>query len=693
MRRLLCRTCLWVSLILAFCPPGAFSQERSTEHAAVPEHEEDVASDTRTVSHEGEEPLEASPVKETVAPSEPAFFIATRKFADGGQFPLDDGTLDAVYQYQLNSGIHDYSTFAAFLMFHAQRALERDDPCEAIRLAIAAQRAAPSFPQPYWTLARSYWGESKVRVLRVIREWARGWVIGLGNFRIVVFLLSKLFFLIHLAFFLSTITLALLILCKNYRLFAYDVGGIIFGQRSSFVGNLWAVTLIIFPLLVGIGPVLAALYWLILFAVYLTKREKQVIWTIFLLLLLLPLSFRSQASIINAQQEGILNALYRANCEDWLDDTESRLTAWLVDHPQDKDVLFSLGLLKKRQGQYNEAEAYYSTILAAEPKNTRVINNLANVYHGKGRLKKAEELYQQAIGITREVGSLHYNLYRTYLELYKFLKVQQERELELARGFDAKHIDYQESIFRYGVVNRMVIDETLSFKEFWEKTFAYSNDREKLAASLWNPFLRPLPLKYGIFVFIALCFIVSFIFFQSSQRRFSVGCDKCGRPLSRVRAAHSVDIPNLCANCVSLFVDCRRVDQKTKQKKEKQVVRYEKRQNIIWTALTYGLPGGGLLWTGSPWSGTLCLFIFYAFIGKAVFWQGFIEDPLIIKASLSYAQIFLFGLIFVLFYVASVRLGQRRRSLIPDCIQTYRALRGKEELQKAGGSTEERMVE
>lgn len=626
---------------------------------------------------EAGEPLAGSETRESSG-----FIQIVEKAVGPAPFSTDEATLNRIYDIQLDNGIDNFTSFAAFLIVESYKATKAGNHTGAIRLALAARQMAPNLPHAYWALGKAYWGESKARVFTVIGLWFKGWSVGCGNFRTVVLVLSNFFFIVHLAFFLTIIAFSCISVCKYYRLFAYDIGGIISGQQSAFVGHIWAVSIILLPILIGLGPLLVALFWLLICALYFSRREKQVVWAVFLLLLLLPLSFRNAASLILAQQEGVLSSVYRANNEEWLSDTEEDLRTWFADHPQDKDVLFSLALLKKKQGAYNEAGTLYRDVLAFDPKDAAVMGNLANVYLGKGRLKKAEEVYQRAIEIDGSLASLHYNLYRTYLELYKFLEAQQRQELQIARSLNPDMIDYQESIFKHGVVNRMVIDEKLPFREFWDKAFFYSEAREELAASLWSLFMTSLPIQYALFVFIALCFTVSFLFFQSSQRRFSVSCAKCGRPLSKVRTAHTVEIPNICANCVSLFVDFKKVDLKTKQSREKQVAGYEKRSDVIMSIVTFCLPGGGFLWSGAPWRGALCVLIFFLFVMKVCFWNGIIHDPMALAVETSYAPMVLFGVLFLLFYWVSVTLSYGYRDSLPNCIEEFRSLRGKDEGSK-----------
>ena len=128
--------------------------------------------------------------------------------------------------------------------------------------------------------------------------------------------------------------------------------------------------------------------------------------------------------------------LYNANYEDWSQETEKKLETYLKTHPRDFEVVFTLGLIKKRWGSLEEAKRYYTTLLESNPSSGVAINNLSNVFFAQGRLEQSEAAYKRAIIITNNKASFHYNLYRAYLELYKFLEARKREELVIARRLD-----------------------------------------------------------------------------------------------------------------------------------------------------------------------------------------------------------------------------------------------------------------
>ncbi|MFH0812926.1 MAG: tetratricopeptide repeat protein [Pseudomonadota bacterium] len=673
-----------VLLVWLFVPPpiSALSEEenipseyqRILQDPGIQESPEQVSDQISTLSPSEE--LQSSFVFQS--PFLPSF----SKVFTPGQMKLDNNALDLIYQFQLNSGIKNFTTFALFLIIKSQQAIEKKDSDEAIRLAEAARKMAPDFPHPYWALARAYNAKGITHCYRALKENFKGYSVAIKNFRSLLLLTSNIYFISGLAFLLTTVVFSFILIAKYFRLLAHDVGEFL-SLNTPFPGYLLAGILVLFPVILGLGPMLVACWWLLTFAVYFTKKEKHVILGMFLILILLPWGCRNAASMILANQPGIVDILHRANNENWSPEIERALEGWLIDHPDDTNVLFTLGLIKKRQGDYAETEKYYNKLLEINPSNERAIGNLANIYLAERQLEKAEETYKKAIGLNGEIASFHYNLYRTYLELYKFLEAQKQQELLVARKLDPELIEYQEKIFNPTISNRMVIDETLSLSQFWNIAFRDSKESEIVASSFWHLFLKGVPLKYGIFIFVIFSFSISFLFFHDFQEKFSSMCNKCGRPIKRRRPTRSGDFSEICHHCVSIFIEEKKIDVKIKEQKIHQVERYQKRQNLIWRTLTYAVPGAVQLWMGFPGISALILFLFFGFILNAIFWNGILKDPLSLYGQDSLLKIIVFGVLFLAFYMFTLQNSYSKRERISDYIKIFKAIHSKGKEQKA----------
>jgi tetratricopeptide (TPR) repeat protein len=583
-----------------------------------------------------------------------------------GHIKLDDTTLKSIHEYQLNNGIKNFTTVAIFLVNESQKSIRRGEASEAIRLAKAAKNMAPDFPQPSWALAQAYGAESRFNFFRVMGEYLEADLIALKNFKTLILIASNSYFLFFFAFFLTIIVFSFVLLIKYYNLLAKDSGDFFSQKTYSLPGYVWAGIIVILPVILGIGPILIACYWLVILALYASKKEKQAIFSIALLLVLSPLAFETAASMVLSNQEGILDSLYKANHEDWSQETEKKLEAYLKTHPRDLDVIFTLGLIKKKWGSLEEANRYYTTLLESNPSSGVAINNLSNVYFAQERLEQSEAAYKRAISIKNDQASFHYNLYRAYLELYKFLEARKREELAIARRLDPQLIDdHLKKIYSPATYNRMVIDETITSKEFWNRAFQDSEEKKMVVYSLWPLFFKGIPYAYGIFFFILLSlFIFVLLFQQEAGKNLSTRCQQCGRAMKRRRFLSKGEmISEFCSHCVDIYLQRVKLDANIKDRRIAEVEKHQKRQTLVWRFLTFALPGSGQLWLGFTGIGIGYVFIFFCFILKIFFWNGFVNDPFSLNYSGSFLEIIFFGFLFLLFYLFVKNKSYRKKEL------------------------------
>jgi Tfp pilus assembly protein PilF len=603
-----------------------------------------------------------------------------------GNIKLDDITLNSIHEYQLNNGIKNFTTVACFLVNESQKLIRSGEASEAVRLAKAAKKIAPDFPQPSWALAQAYGEENKLNFFRVIGEYLKGDLIAFKNFKTFALIAGNSYFIFFFAFFLTIIVFSFVLLIKHYNLLAKDSGDFFSQKTYAIPGYVWAGIVVTLPVILGIGPILIACYWLVILALYASKKEKQAIFSIALLLVLSPLAFETAASMVLINQEGLLDSLYKANYEDWSQETEKELEAYLKTQPLDLDVIFTLGLIKKKWGSLEEAKRYYMTFLESNPSSGVGINNLSNVYFAQGKLEQAEAAYKTALSIINNKASFHYNLYRTYLELYKFLEAQKREELFIARRLDPQLIDYHlKKIYSPTTYNRIIIDETISFKEFWNRAFQNSEEKKIVVYSLWPLFFKGIPYAYGIFFFILLSlFIFVLLFHQEVGKNLSTRCHQCGRPMKRRRLLSKGGmVSEFCSHCVNIYIQELKRDANVNGRMIEEVEKHQRRQTLVWKLLTFGLPGSGQLWLGFTGIGILYVFIFFCFIVKILFWNGFMKDPFLLNYSGSLLKIIFFALLFLLFYFFVKNKSYQKKELSnKNFMQTMEDFRMRSQKQK-----------
>ena len=204
---------------------------------------------------------------------------------------------------------------------------------------------------------------------------------------------------------------------------------------------------------------------------YATKREKQFILVFLIVLVYLPFFLRSSSSFLDGEPSDIILEMNQVNHEDWGKREEEKLRAWLVTHPGDSEVLFSLGLVEKRQGHYLEAEEYYRRAIQQDPRFSEAFSNLGNVYLARKQTSSAIASYQQANDIHPNRGAYYYNLYRAYAQ-ETFLSGKTDRAFQRARQLDPQLVDYYTNIDspnRPPNFNRLVIDEVLTPQRLWKR--------------------------------------------------------------------------------------------------------------------------------------------------------------------------------------------------------------------------------
>ncbi len=583
-----------------------------------------------------------------------------------GHIKLDDTTLNSIHEYQLNNGIKNFTTVASFLVNESQKSIRRGEASEAIRLAKAAKNMAPDFPQPSWALAQAYGAENRFNFFWVMGEYLEADLIALKNFKTLILIACNSYFLFFFAFFLTIIAFSFVLLIKYFNLLAKDSGDFFSKKTDALPGYVWSFIIVSLPVILGIGPVLISCYWLVILALYASRKEIQAIFIIALLLVLSPLVFETAASMVLSNQDGLLDSLYNANYEDWSQETEKKLETYLKTHPRDLEVVFTLGLIKKRWGSLEEAKRYYTTLLESNPSSGVAINNLSNVFFAQGRLEQSEAAYKRAIIITNNKASFHYNLYRAYLELYKFLEARKREELAIARRLDPQLIDYHlKKIYTPATYNRIVIDEAMTFKEFWNRAFQDSEEKKMVVYSLWTLFFKGIPYSYGIFFFILLSLFIFILFFnQEVGKNLSTRCYHCGTPMKRRRLLSKEDkVFEFCSHCVGIYIQRVKCDINFKDRRIEEVEKHQKRQTSVWRFLTFGLPGSGQLWLGFTGTGILYVFIFFCFIIKIFFWNGFVKDPFLLNYSGSFLKIVFFVFLFILFYFFVKNKSYRKKEL------------------------------
>jgi tetratricopeptide (TPR) repeat protein len=439
-------------------------------------------------------------------------------------------------------------------------------------------------------------------------------------------------------------------MAKYLPLYFYDL-------RRDLTPRIFGLLFISFKILVLFIPFFlrfdilwAILFWSVFLWGYVMKREKQFILVFFLILVYLPFFLRSASSFLDGPQSDVILEMSLANYEDWDKAVEQKLEAWSYAHPDDAEVLFTLGLIGKREARYAKAEEWYRKSMQQLPQFHEALSNLGNVYLAKKQPDLAIASYQQAVDLNPRNGAYYYNLYRAYSQ-ETFLTAKTSNALEKARQLDPKRVDYYLAIDSPNM-NRMVIDEVLTTPRLWRRSLAQFVGREGVLYHLFKAWFEKIPSR----IFLIPLFFLGLLIWVSRYgraKRFLNRCPMCGSPTYRFYLGSSDQEP-ICFNCHRIFIQKEKIHPKIKEKKSAQVERFQKKDYFVSRVPSFFFIGFSDLWRGEPFKGLLLLTLFFIFVLRFVYWNGLLTLFLPQSSPTLLRWLFWGGLVIV-FYVVSVR--------------------------------------
>ena len=598
--------------------------------------------------------------KETLPFSKEFFSVESTGSADRA-WDFKKGTslgrkeLDQLYQSKLDKGIRNVPIFSFFLIRESEQARGRGDSDQAVRMALYAVKFSPDLPQPYFELARALWHQSPFQLHKILPEVIKGEVVRIGYYPSSVRFFYNLFYILSNAILMAFIIFGIVLMIKYFPLYFYDIRKNLTQEISRLLVNSAKIFFLFIPFFFRLDILWAILFWCILLWGYVTKREKQFIFVFLIALAYLPFFLRSSSSFLDSSAADVIIEMNQANHEDWGKATEEKLRAWLVTHPNDPEVLFSLGLVQKRQGSYSEAEEFYRKAIQLDPKFSEAFSNLGNVYLAKRQTSSAIASYEQAADLNPNQGAYYYNLYRAYSQ-ETFLSGRTDKAFQKARQLAPELVDYYTSIDtpnRPPNLNRLVIDEVLTPRRLWNRFLDNFIGKEGLLFRLFKAWFEKIPSRIP---FLAPILFLGFLIGMSRYcrtKRFLTRCPMCGSPTYRFYLGTS-DQEFICFNCYRIFIQKEKLHPKIVEKKSLQVRQFQKQNFLIGRFLSFFLVGFGYLWREQILKGFIFLSVFFVFILRFVYWNGVMPSP-IPQLSTSFWRWIFWGGFFLFFYILSVR--------------------------------------
>ncbi len=565
--------------------------------------------------------------------------------------------LEAIYQAQLDRGVKNIPLLSLLLVRESLRALNRNETEEAKSLCEYAQKYAPDCPQVYFTMGKIYWSESKVQIIMVLREYWKGLCATLRNFQTLFFKSLNLVYLFSKALLLTFVTFAVVVGVKYLSIYLYDVKREFDLTPARLLTSLARVFTFAVPLLLRIDALWTLLYWIILMWGYLAHRERQMVVVFLLALVYVPCALDQTAVFLDRPDPAMLMGLYQANYESWDEDTERRLKKWSRENAEEAEILFTLGLLNKREGSYKEAEVYYREALRVAPDWSECISNLGNVYLITDRLEDAITEYKRAISLAPKKGSSYFNLHRAFARESVLSSDKVGQALERANELDPKLVAFHTKIYSENE-NRSIIDDALGIGRLWKHGLDSFQENSRLPESVLKAWMRQVSDTFSFAcpaLFLAV--LLAFVLF-SSRGTFRKRCPMCGTPSVKF-FARKIQGDMVCFGCNRLFVKKDSIDPKMKEKRMRQIKKYGRRKVVMQTIFSVIIPGGTHLWRDQSIKGALFVFLTFVLGLKFVYWNGAIDPPMALGSSPGFWTRLGFVVFFFLYYVAVLRSASR----------------------------------
>jgi tetratricopeptide (TPR) repeat protein len=565
--------------------------------------------------------------------------------------PVSKKELDQLYELKLDKGIQNVSLLSFFLIREAEQARRKGDPYQAVEMATYSIKFSPQLPQPFFELARTYWDRNPFQLHKILPEVFRGLIAQLGHYPSSLKLFYNMFYILSNAILMTFIIFGIVVMIKYLPLYFYDIQKHLTQEISRLLINALKIFFLFIPFFLRLDILWAILFWSILLWGYVTKEERRLLLFFLIVLVYLPFFIRSSSSFLNGLSSEIILEMHQANHEEWDGRTEGKLRAWLSTHPDDPEVLFTLGLMSKRQGRYSQAEEFYQRAVQKDPQFSEAFSNLGNVYLATKQTDLAIASHQRAIDLDPNRGAFYYNLYRAYSQ-ETFLSGKTDKAFQRARQLDPKLVAEYSRIDSSNI-NRLVIDQDLTTQRLWGRFLANVIGREGFLFRLFKAWFETVPSRATFLVPILFLGFMIGMSRYIRTKRFLTRCPMCGSPTYRFYMGTS-DQEFICFNCYRIFVQKEKLHPKIAEKKSLQVRQFQKQNCFIGRFVSFFFVGFGYLWEKNPLKGLIFLFLFFIFILRFVYWNGVIPSSIAQLSPAFWRNIFWGGL-FVLFYFLIIR--------------------------------------
>lgn len=344
-------------------------------------------------------------------------------------------------------GAQDFPVLAQLYYRQAILHLENDNTQEAVALLERSLEADPSFPDANFTLARlkalSFDSAALLYLVRAFETIVR-------DFHCQSLLAANGILFAILLLIVVAIVFGIALILKYLPFSAHRLKEFLSSRFNASHSTLAAYLILLIPFALFPGFITGFAIMLVITWIYLSRREKAVVFLLTALLILTGFFAESLKRFTPMTDPHSLTAtITAANTEPGDPSLIRFLEKRPAGHPELKmNKNLSLGLLNLRSDDLFSASDYFLKTIASDPENSLAYINLGNVYYLQGEYEKSLEGYIKAEALDSLNAVGQYNLAQAYIKTLLMAKSSEALSRASAAGIDRIKASYNGEALR-----------------------------------------------------------------------------------------------------------------------------------------------------------------------------------------------------------------------------------------------------
>lgn len=540
-----------------------------------------------------------------------------RVLADHGDADQAGRQIATALAFMNREGLRASPEIAAALMAEARRRYDEGDYRRARDRYVLASHFAPQLPDPHFGLAFALLRGDR-DVPGALHEWWVGILASSRDPESIYNLAGNALLVLFLGLLTGAAVGSTLLALRNAPAFCHDLQERSSGRLTEETARLLGWGILSLPIVILLPIVWAVALWIALLAAYFRGSEKLAALTLLLLICATGPVAHLLGWHYGTAADPAARALIQSVRQGPDLQHEEVLKRLVQEHPGEAIFPFLLASAYRTGGRFDDAITYYRQAIEDDPRHARAMVNLGNLHALRQELAVGQTFYRKAAEADPKLALAHYDSHLAHLEAFHLEAADQE--LREARRLDDGLVTELIAEAAAGDGKRSPRDTSYTPREIWERALSLRLEggvRGELRSALTAP-----ATIAGVAGLILAVFLPGFGI--APRRGAARRCRRCGRPYCR-RCQVTIKHPDVCSQCMHLFILRDGLAPGVKSRKMDEVMRYRRRIFVGSRLLSLVLPGSGHVLGGRVLLGTALL------AGWSTTWVGFaLRDRLMV---------------------------------------------------------------